>query len=117
MRATIHLVSARDCVRLRPVVQSVLERGFAHAPFDVSRAETETLLEVGRRLTSERSSTRRERARRDHQHPVHIAVPRRTAHIERAIGHDARWERRRNRRRENWDEVLSAGKADPAAQS
>jgi len=330
MRATIHLVSAHDCVRLRPVVQPVLERGFAHAPFDVSGAETETLLEVGRQLTSERSFTRsdpdtpapprflpeydnlflshadrtrvtaggepvpllraparararcwwtacsprpgashaattpqssrsrrsegwairtrswpkrtafstssrptpptttsgssrhridrthgcgpaggicyhsregpanralrelllvsgprlslllsggdgcqvagvhigttagltpglglvrpcrlnrraghrechlerphtraievrrilgtdrceaRERARRDHQHALHIAVPRRTARIERAIGHDARRERRRNRRRENRDDILSAGKTYPAAQS
>jgi Winged helix DNA-binding domain len=60
MRATIHLVTARDCVRLRPVIQPVLERGFAGAPFDVSGANIETLLEVGRQLASERSFTRPE---------------------------------------------------------
>ena len=60
MRATIHLVSARDFVRLRPVIQPVLERGFAGAPFDVSRADAEALLEAGRRLASERPLTRPE---------------------------------------------------------
>ncbi len=60
MRATIHLVSARDCLRLRPVLQPVLERSFAGAPFDISGVETAALLEAGRAFLSERPSTRPE---------------------------------------------------------
>lgn len=60
MRATLHLVSARDCLGLRPAVQPVLVRSFAGAPFDVSGLETATLLQAGRALLSERPSTRPE---------------------------------------------------------
>src|SRR5688500_8539250 len=33
MRTTIHLVSAEDCLRIRPVVQHILERVFGSTPF------------------------------------------------------------------------------------
>jgi hypothetical protein len=51
MRSTIHLVSARDCLALRPLIQPVLERGmttgFGRPLEDVGRAE---LAAAGRAL-------------------------------------------------------------------
>lgn len=62
MRGTLHLVSAPDCLRLRPVMQPVLERGFASAPFDISGVDVEGLLEAGRALLAQHPSTRSELA-------------------------------------------------------
>ena len=58
MRGTIHLVSADDCLRLRPVLQPVLERGlranFGRQLTDVDRAE---LAVAGRALVEDRPMT------------------------------------------------------------
>jgi Winged helix DNA-binding domain len=58
MRGTIHLVSAEDCLALRPVLQQVLERGlranFGRQLTDVDRAE---LARAGRALVDDRPMT------------------------------------------------------------
>src|SRR3984885_2771599 len=58
MRGTIHLVSANDCLALRPVLQQVLERGlranFGRQLTDVDRAE---LARAGRELVEDRPMT------------------------------------------------------------
>lgn len=58
MRGTVHLVTARDCLVLKPLVQPVVERGFAGAPFDISGVDREKLLAVGRELVEEEPRTR-----------------------------------------------------------
>jgi len=65
MRATIHLVSARDCLALRPLVQPVLSSGFSASPFarNVDGVDLDAVLAAGRALLEERPRTRTELAR------------------------------------------------------
>jgi hypothetical protein len=60
MRATIHLVTARDALRLRPVIQPVLERNFqTSSPFgrNLAGVDIRQLLKLGRALVDERPLT------------------------------------------------------------
>jgi hypothetical protein len=58
MRATLHLASASDCLAFRPVVQAVLERSFAGAPFRVDGIEVDALVQAGASLLAAQPLTR-----------------------------------------------------------
>jgi hypothetical protein len=62
MRATIHLVTARDCLALRPVMQPVLERTFASSAFarNITGVDLNALVAAGRTLLEGRPRTRAE---------------------------------------------------------
>jgi hypothetical protein len=55
MRSTIHLVTARDCTFLRPLLQPMIERGMS-ATFgrDLAGIDAEKLIAAGRELVEER---------------------------------------------------------------
>jgi hypothetical protein len=59
MRSTIHLVSARDCLPLREVVQPVLDRELWGGPYGraINGVDADELTRAGRRLLEERPRT------------------------------------------------------------
>jgi hypothetical protein len=58
MRGTIHLVSARDCLMLRPLVQPVLDRGLkAIFGKQIAGVDTVALAAAGRILLAEKPLT------------------------------------------------------------
>jgi hypothetical protein len=62
MRSTIHLVSGRDCLKLRPVIQSVLTRAFSGSPFrrKLEGLDLDELLAAGLASLEDRPRTRAE---------------------------------------------------------
>ena len=62
MRATIHLVTAGDWARLRPLMSSVLARGFNASPFSksIDGVDLAELLRHGRELLSDQPRSRAE---------------------------------------------------------
>src|SRR5207247_1188516 len=59
MRSTIHLVTARDCLRVRPLVQSYIDRQFAasrHAKL-VAGVDLDAVTAAGRALLEEQPRT------------------------------------------------------------
>ncbi len=61
MRATVHLVSARDCLRIEPLTRPVLAQVFRrHFGAGLAGAPVEEVLRVARELLAERPHTRKE---------------------------------------------------------
>jgi hypothetical protein len=65
MRGTVHLVTARDCLAMRPLFQPMAERLFTASPFsrNVAGIDREELLAAGRSLLEERPRGRAELSR------------------------------------------------------
>jgi hypothetical protein len=59
MRRTLHLVTARDYAALRPVLQEMVERGFAQSPFAprLDGVDMDELLAAGRALVEQEPRT------------------------------------------------------------
>ena len=59
MRTTIHLMTAGDCLRIRPLLQPVVERAFRHGPFSKALAglDIDEVVAAGRALLDERPRT------------------------------------------------------------
>jgi hypothetical protein len=65
MRSTIHLLSARDCLALRPLMQPIVARTYATSAFarDLAGLDTQELVAAGRELIDARPLTRPELGR------------------------------------------------------
>jgi hypothetical protein len=65
MRSTIHLVTARDCALLWPLMRPVLARNFAGSPFSkaIAGVDVDELLTRGRALMGDEPRTRAELSR------------------------------------------------------
>ena len=59
MRTTIHLVSARDCLEIRPLIQPVVERQWRYSPFAkaLGGLDIDEVLAAGLALLAERPQT------------------------------------------------------------
>jgi hypothetical protein len=59
MRSTIHLVSARDCLSIRPLVQPSIDRQFAASPFakPIAHVDLEAVVTAARALLAEEPRT------------------------------------------------------------
>ena len=59
MRTTIHLVSARDCLEIRPIIQPVVERQWRYSPFAKALAglDIDEVIAAGLALLAERPHT------------------------------------------------------------
>jgi Winged helix DNA-binding domain len=59
MRTTIHLVSARDCLAMRPLLQGVAERQWGYSPFArrLAGLDLKEVLDAGRELLAEKPRT------------------------------------------------------------
>jgi hypothetical protein len=60
MRNTVHLVSARDCLKLRPLVQPVIDRGLHAHRAGIEGVDVPELVASGRALLEERPRTAKE---------------------------------------------------------
>ena len=59
MRTTIHLVSAHDCLEIRPLIQPVVERQWRYSPFAkaLNGLDIDEILSAGLALLAERPQT------------------------------------------------------------
>jgi hypothetical protein len=59
LRSAIHLLSARDCLRIRPLIQPVVERALRHSPFSkaLNGLDPAEVAAAGRALLEERPRT------------------------------------------------------------
>jgi Winged helix DNA-binding domain len=86
MRTTIHLVSARDCLEIRPLIQPVVERQFRYSPFARALAglDLEEVVAAGLALVAEGPMTSGDIGKR-------LAAERWPDRDPASLGHAVRW--------------------------